>query len=230
MEVQVRLTNWAIEDHINRIASAAFGPDWRRDATRRSGQFSAGVNFQFLLEAEITHGDGRRETVGFAIVQPLARTVGKRHHYLSSTTAELTYLAVDEGARGRGVGSALLAGAEHQAATDGYGHMVVGCRPSEVGLFKRAGYELGQPGDRWVWLERVMEPVDGAPTIEEALSQWSFDPTGPYTVVGRKELSADSTIAASGRADQKGEAEQALTDRLRTSPPMNWRTRPSVHF
>jgi|GEM_PF-5014054 len=230
IDVNNRLTNWHDSLEIDRIATESFGQEWRRDRTRRTDEYSEGVNYQFLMKAEATHDDGRTEMAGFAIIQPMARTVRKRHHYLSSTTAELTYLAVQESLRSQGIGSALLAEAEEQARNDGYGHIVVGCRPNETAFFERSGYKFGLPGEQWIWHERPMEPVDRAPAVDEELSTWYFEPVGQYTTVGRKELRRNSVVAARGRIDDRGEAEQALVDLVSAIEPIKWETRRSVHF
>lgn len=217
------LSNWTEKVEIERIAREAFGEEWNSDALSRNRLYTAGADLQFVFRSRVGS-----ELAGFAIVQPVARTTGRRRFHASNTTAEISDLAVAKKHRGAGRGSRMLKDAEEQARADGYGHVVLRCDESELAFFEKNGYTIAPAGHAFTWLERESHPVPPAKRIP-GRSTWVYGPTERYTRVARKELRPDSVIATIFPAGDETAGEAALAATLAEHGPINWKPRQSPH-
>jgi predicted GNAT family N-acyltransferase len=70
-----------------------------------------------------------------------------RLHLNSPSEAQVRYMAVDEGLRGRGLGGQILSGLEDHARAQRVTAMVLNARDSAINFYRRRGYAVEGPGD-----------------------------------------------------------------------------------
>ena len=70
-----------------------------------------------------------------------------RLHLNSPSEAQVRYMAVDEGLRGRGLGGQILSGLEDHARAQRVTAMVLNARDNAVNFYRRHGYSVKGPAD-----------------------------------------------------------------------------------
>jgi predicted GNAT family N-acyltransferase len=92
--------------------------------------------------------DGRDGEALHVVAVAAGAVVGTCRIVLDGATAKLGRMAVEPGARGRGIGSALLAGAEREARAGGARRIALHAQAQARELYARAGFaECGEPFD-----------------------------------------------------------------------------------
>ena len=69
-----------------------------------------------------------------------------RLHQINNTTAQIRYMAVEDGWQGSGIGDALLRYLEEQARTLGVRLIKLNARENSVGFYTKRGYQITGPG------------------------------------------------------------------------------------
>lgn len=90
--------------------------------------------------------DGRDPEALHVVAVDDGRVVGTCRLLVEEGTARLGRMAVDRGARGRGLGAALLAEAERRAAAAGARRVMLHAQERARSLYARGGYQpVGEP-------------------------------------------------------------------------------------